>query len=206
MLLPEFKYFDRPEHFSVFLQEETSCDLCHQTKRCFDGSAFFGEESIQAICPDCLASGKLERLDVFTCEGDMAELLLQLHARHPDLSKLVIEKMARGKTAELEKTTPKLISWQDWPWPCADGDYCTFIGFGSKGLFNSLAEGNDGSWLFQESLYHSVKDNSDGDELWEEAMPVKEIKDFDASQECATLFYVFKSLHSGQLVTIWDAM
>lgn len=205
MVLPAFKYFARPDRFSVLTGEETTCDICHETRRCFDASLYSGEETIDTICPECLAGGRLKDRDIFTCEGDIEAIIDQLQALYPERSNAEIEKKAREKTAELEKTTPKLVSWQEWSWPAIDGDYGIFIGFGSKTLYNRMAEGNDGSWLFQESLYHSVKDESDGDELWEEAMPAKDIPDFDASQEHDTLFYVFKSLHSDQIVTIWDA-
>jgi uncharacterized protein CbrC (UPF0167 family) len=204
MSLPTFKYFEDPEHFSVFLEDETSCEICAETKRCFDASIYYGEDRIAAICPDCLASGVLQELDIFTCEGDIVELTRQLQAIYPQWSVAAVEKLARDKTAELEETTPKFISWQDWPWPCAEGDYCRFLGFGSQALYNRLAEGNDGVNLFHDSLYYSVKEAGDPDELWAESMPAKAIKDYEASQAFDLLFYVFKSLRSDTIVTIWD--
>lgn len=154
--------------------------------------------------PHCLAGGKLKDRDIFTCEGDIETLKQQLQTLNPQLSEAAIQKMARDKTAELEETTPKFVSWQDWPWPCAEGNYCTFIGFGSHALYNKMAEGNDGVNLFVDSIHSSVKEEGDATELWEEAMPAKAIKDYEASQEFDTLFYVFKSLHSGNIITIWD--
>ena len=204
MLLPKFKYFDRPDLFSVFIVLDTNCDICTQTKRCFDAEIYFGDDRLKAICPECLASGALTGQDSFTCEGDIEELKRQLQSIYPENSSEAIQKIARDKTAELEETTPKLISWQDWAWPCTEGDYCAFIGFGSKALFNSMAEGNDGLDLFQTSLYYTVKEAGDPDELWAESMPAKNIKDYEASQEFDTRFYVFKSLRSPGIVTIWD--
>jgi len=204
-MLPDFKFFDHPELFSVFVAGETPCDMCGQTKHCFDATAFYGEDSIEAICPECLASGRLQERDIFTCEGDMAELIRQLQLLYPEQPVAAIEKKAREKTAYLEKTTPKLITWQEWSWPCSDGGYCTFVGFGSHALYNSLAEGNDGQWLFPKSLYHTVKDVGDWEELWEEALPAKAIPDFEASRGFGTLFYVFRNKESGEVVTVWDA-
>ena len=98
----------------------------------------------------------------------------------------------RGKSGPgKKKTTPQVISWQDWPWPCAEGDYCTFIGYGSKALYNRLTEDRDGARLFQLSLYHTAKEEADADELWAESMPDREIMDQAASQDYETLFYVF---------------
>jgi hypothetical protein len=98
-----------------------------------------------------------------------------------------------------------LVTWQDWAWPCADGDYCTFIGYGSKALYNRLSKDNDGQWLFQLSLYYTLKNEEDADELWEEYMPDKAIKDYEASAEFDVLFYVFKSLTTDTIITIRDA-
>lgn len=205
MTLPKFKYFEHPDLFSVFTESETACDTCGETKACFDGTLFYGEDAIEAICPQCLAAGKLEGRDVFTCEGDILTLIEQLKVLYPAQPKQAIEARAREKTGELEEKTPKLVSWQDWPWPCCDGDYCIFLGFGSQALFNSLAEGNDGSWLFAHSLHASVKEAADPDEQWEEVLPAKAVKSYAESQSFDTLFYVFKSLHSDQIITIWDA-
>lgn len=202
----KFQYFAQPEKFGAFLEDETICACCQQTKHCLDASTFYGEEEIAAICLECLANGELKSRDIFTCEGDVEELTEQIQALHPEWSAAEVEKSVAEKTEMLEKTTPKVVSWQDWVWPCADGDYCTFIGYGSKALYNRLAKDKDGDWLFQRSIYHRLKYQADSDELWEESMPAKEIKDEAASQDYELLFYVFKSRSSDQLVTIWDEM
>ncbi|WP_428661045.1 CbrC family protein [Runella sp.] len=201
----KFKYFEQPEKFAHFIEEKTHCSICEESKRCFDATAFYGEESIHAICSDCLANGKLKSYAITTCEGDTEELSRQLKTLSPALASNEIADIVREKTEELEKTTPQLISWQDWNWPCADGDYCSFIGYGSKALYNRLDKNNDGAWTFQLSLYYTVKDEEDADELWDEYMPAKAIKSYEESTEYDTLFYVFKSLISNQIVTIWDA-
>ncbi len=199
-----FPYFVHYEQFAAFLEGETTCDCCRQTKHCLDAASFYGEETIKAICPDCLAGGELKGRDIYTCEGDITELIRQIQVLHPGWPVTQVEKLAAEKTEELEKTTPPIISWQDWPWPCADGDYCTFIGYGSKALYNRLAKDQDGAWLFQLSLYHLVKEDADADKLWEESMPDREIRDHAASQEHGTIFYVFESRPTSQIVTVWD--
>ncbi len=199
-----FKYFDKPEVFTGLRDSITTCNLCGEDKLCFDAEAFFGEEDISSICPNCLESGKLRDRDIFTCEGDIAELKRQLKTLNPLLKDLEIENIALQKTTELEKTTPHIITWQDWRWPCADGDYCKFIGYGSKPFYNSLATALSGERLFKRSFYYNIKDDSDIDYLWYEVLPEKEVKDYNDSNNLTTLFYVFKSLNSNTIITLWD--
>lgn len=199
-----FKYFDKPEIFTGLRGSPTVCDICGQEKLCFDAEAFLGSENIASICPECLASGQLQQRDIFTCEGDIAELKRQLKNLHPSLTELEIDDIAKQKTIELEKTTPYLVTWQDWRWPCADGDYCQFIGYGSRPFYEALATTSTGEALFKYSFYYNLKDDSDIDYLWQDILPKEEVKDYHDSKALATLFYVFKSLHSDTIITIWD--
>jgi len=199
-----FKYFDKPEIFTGLRDKKATCDTCGQEKICFDAEAFYGSEEISSICPDCLANGKLIGKDIFTCVGDISELKRQIKDLNPTLTDLEIESLAKQKTTELEKTTPLLVSWQDWSWPCSDGDYCRFIGYGSRQFYNSLATKTTGEDLFKDSFYYNLKDDSDIDYLWEDILPETKIDDYNNSNEMSTLFYVFKSLNSDKIVTIWD--
>jgi uncharacterized protein CbrC (UPF0167 family) len=199
-----FKYFDKPEIFTGLRDSVTTCDTCEQEKFCFDAEAFKGGEDITSICPDCLGTGQLNDRDIFTCNGDIAELKRQLKSQNPSLTDSEIDDIANQKTKELEKTTPHLVTWQDWNWPCADGDYCKFIGFGSRSLYDSLATTTTGEELFKSSFYYYLKDDSNIDYLWLEIIPEKEVKDYNDSNELASLFYVFKSLNSNKIITIWD--
>jgi len=199
-----FKYFDRPEIFTGLREIATTCDTCEQEKLCFDAEAFLGGEDMTSICPDCLVHGELLDRDVFTCDGDITELKRQLKELHPSLTHSEIDELAKEKTSELEKTTPHLVSWQDWSWPCADGDYCKFIGYGSRPLYNSLTTTTKGEELFKNSFYYNLKDDSDIEYLWRDVLPEKDVKDFNDSNKLATLFYVFKSLNSDKIITIWD--
>lgn len=201
-----FKYFDRPDMYALLHEGVTTCDLCEQTKQCFDAAAFYGGENISSICADCLASARLNEKDIFTCNGDITELKRQLKNLTPSLTDLEINEIAFQKTTELEKTTPHLVTWQDWNWPCADGDYCKFIGYGSRPFYHSLATTMTGEELFKSSFYYDIRDNSDIDYLWQEVLPVKEVKNYKDSNELTTLFYVFRSLHSDIIITIWDCI
>lgn len=196
-----FKYFDRPELFAVLRDTETTCDTCGQERICFDAEAFYGTDDLNSVCLDCLSSGELKGKDVFTCNGDIEKLKRQLKALNPTFDDLEIESIAQQKTTELEKITPYLITWQDWLWPCVDGDYCKFIGFGSKPFYKKLSPNLQTEDFFKNSFYDN---KSDTDYLWREALPDKEIKNYKDSNKYGTLFYVFKSINSDKILTIWD--
>jgi hypothetical protein len=198
-----FKYFDRPEIITGLRENVTTCDLCDEDKLCFDAELFYGSEEISSICPECLANGELNDLDIFTCEGDIKELERQLKELNPSFSDAQVDELSEQKTTELEKTTPKVISWQDWSWPCSDGDYCKFIGYGSRPFYNRLSPSSNGRELFENSFYYRIKDASDGT-LWDSLLAEDEINNYEESSEYGTLFYVFKSLNSDKVVTIWD--
>jgi uncharacterized protein CbrC (UPF0167 family) len=196
-----FKYFEKPELF-VELEPEKACDICKQKKPCFDAGMFAGTDELEAVCPGCLADGMLITMDIFTCDGDINELKRQLKELNPAWSESEIEADALRKTIELEKKTPYLITWQDWLWPCADGDYCRFIGYGSKPLYQELAKDYPVAEFFQASFYD--KDFYD-DYLWTDVLPETAVKNYNDSEKYGTLFYVFKSLSSDKIVTVWDA-
>jgi uncharacterized protein CbrC (UPF0167 family) len=198
-----FKYFDRPDLYTGFLDKEVKCDSCKQTKICFDAEAFYGYDSMHAVCPECLVSGKLIDRDFSTNTGDINELKRQLKTLNPNLTDKEIEAIAKEKTEEFEKTTPHLITWQDWDWPCSEGDYCKFIGFGSRPMYNRLAQNNNGRELFENSFYYRVKNESD-ETLWDNLLAEEEIKNYEESNEYGVLFYVFKSLNSDKIITTWD--
>ena len=196
-----FKYFDKPEIFVGLRELETICDTCGQNKLCYDAESFYGSDDLTSICPDCLASGLLVERDAFTCSGDIQNLKKQLKLQNPDLADNRIQEIANDKTIELEKTTPHLVTWQDWSWPCVDGDYCKFIGYGSKPLYKELAKGEPVEEFFRNSFYDTGLYNED---LWAGSVPDKSIKNYNDSNQHGTLFYVFKSLNSDKIITIWD--
>lgn len=170
---------------------------------CFDGSVFYGEQTLKAICPDCLSDGRLEGMGITTCTGDSSELVKQLQELHPEKNEVEIRSAADELTQQLEYRTPHLVSWQDWDWPAANGNYCCFIGFGSKSLYKTLCGEEDSMEFFGSSIHSSLDDDSDPEYLWEE-MPSKAIPDYKESSEYSLLFYVFKSLNSDQIITMWD--
>lgn len=199
-----FTYFENPEIYTGLSEHITTCHFCEEEKACFDAEAFYGEDKINSICPECLAAGRLLDVDSFTCNGDIDGLRGQLKEMHPDMSTAEIEKIALQKTSLLEKTTPPLITWQDWEWPCIDGDYSRFIGYGSQPLYERLTTTVSAKELFKDSFCAEVEDDVDVDDLWESVLPGQEIRDFQASSEMDTIFIVFKSLTTDTIVTIMD--
>ena len=196
-----FTYFENPLKYSPISEGLVNCSICRKEKICFDATLFYGEDQIEAICDECLAGGKLGDKDIFTAQGDIEELHTQLKDIHPDWSEEKLEEDASKKTFALEKTTPHLVTWQDWEWPCADGDYCKFIGYGSKPFYKKLANSISVEDFFENSFYDS---DSYSDDLWSDAVSDMEIKNYTDSSKYSTLFYVFKSLNSGKIITIWD--
>ena len=199
-----FAYFENPELYTGLQEHIATCHFCEEEKACFDAESFYGEDKINAICPECLTTGRLLEVDSFTCNGDIDGLRRQLIEMHPDMSNAEIEQLTLQKTSLLERTTPPLITWQDWEWPCADGDYCRFIGYGSQPLYERLATTGSGEELFKDSFYPGLEDDVEVDDLWESVLPENEIHDFQDSSEMDTLFYVFQSLTTDTIVTIMD--
>ena len=196
-----FKYFDSSELFVELRDTKTICDTCGQSKFCFDAEVFYGSDDLTSVCPECLAIGKLIDINSFTCDGDNKKLVIQLKQLNPSLTHNEIEEIAKQKTTELEKTTPQLITWQDWSWPCSDGDYCKFIGYGSKPFYTDLANDNSVEEFFKDTFYEPEFYN---DDLWTDAVPDELINDYNDSSQYGTLFYVFKSLNSDKIITTWD--
>lgn len=196
-----FKYFDKPNIFVGFRDEETICDTCGQHTSCFDAQVFYGRDELTSICAECLGSGKLIEMNASTCTGDIKKLVEQLKLLNPTLPEDEINELARKKTIELEKTTPHLITWQEWYWPCSDGDYCKFIGYGSKPFYKELANGRSVETFFKDSFYEADSYHVD---LWTDALADDLIKDYNDSDQYETLFYVFKSLNSDRIITMWD--
>ena len=200
----KFRYFESPEKYGAFLEGHMPCAICRVEKKCFDAGIFFGEDAIKAICPDCLAGGGLMDLDIYTCNGDAGGLYQQLQVSSPTATEEELNAMVQEKTTGLQKTTPALVTWQDWDWPCSDGDYCVFLAYGSKALYDQLAKDQKGETLFAGSIYYTQQEDGDAGELWTEEMPDKPINNNEEAGEAGILFYVFKSLHNDTIITTWD--
>lgn len=194
----EFKYFKDFERFTTLSEGEVECEICNQESVCFD-PVFLGDEDVEFICPKCLFEKKLYGRNIFTNSGNFEELQSQISEAYPELSQEQQIELAKDRDRELEQATPQLITWQDFQWPCIDGDYGKFIGYGSKAFFNSLSTDADGKSLFKESLHPDLKEYYT-EQQWIEMVPDNIINDYKESNEYSMLFYVFKSLTSDRLI------
>jgi uncharacterized protein CbrC (UPF0167 family) len=195
----DFKYFDDYVNLTSLTKDKIECQICKTITICFD-SASYGSEKMEHVCPNCIFDKKLYDKDISLNEGDISWLVLQLKEINKDLNENQIQENANKKTIELEKGTPHLLTWQDFEWPCLDGDYAKFIGFGSKPLFNSLALDAKGKKLFKKSIHPELMDDFEED-FWDE-MPNKLITNLKETNGLGILTYVFKSLTSEKII-VW---
>lgn len=198
-----YKYFRYPGRFAVFHDEPQTCEVCHNEKTCLEASSFYCERELEAVCEDCLKAGRLGEINAYTNDGDVEQLFDQMEALYPDKAKQALLKEAKAKTDELEMRTPPLVSWQEWKFPAMDGDYCEFVGFGSKTELNKLATDGDGKQLLVDSLLDELREVTNIDAIWR-TIPEKRIKNVAQSNDHPLLVYIFKSRHSEKYVMVWD--
>jgi len=142
-----FKYFRDPDNFSFKIGEIAKCDVCEKEGLWFSADGFSGENEINCICDDCLASGALEELEIATNDAFGGQ---------------------EEATSVIMHRTPSLPSWQELAWPCIDGEYCVFERIASKEDFVDQPD-------FRDSLSKEDFENTDIDWLWN-SMPSKTIK------------------------------
>ncbi|WP_159084247.1 CbrC family protein [Saccharobesus litoralis] len=107
----EFKYFKNPDKFAFLTSEPEACSVCGKLEVCFDAGGYSGINSIDCICFECLASGKLIDLDI---EPNM------IFDDGSEASKTITYK------------TPALPTWQETAWPTIKGRQPTFECIASK--------------------------------------------------------------------------
>lgn len=86
--------------------------------------------------------------------------------------------------------------------PCEDADYCRFTGYSSKPFYKELAkqipvEDFFSRFVLRYRIIHGL--------LWIDVVPNNDIKNYNDSNMYGALFYVFKSLNSNKISTIWDS-
>ena len=199
----DFKYFADYERLAGLDAVQKECSICREQKNCFCG-ALYGTERTDRVCVDCLTGDRLAGRDIMTNCGNRVELVEQLSLLNPSASEDERTRLADLRSNELEKRTPHLITWQDMDWPCLDGDYAQFIGYGSKPMFASLDSGGDGRAALQRhihpELYHTVDDG-----FWIEMVPDKIIKDYSDTEQYSALIYVFRSVvNRSNYLILWD--
>ena len=202
-----YKYFKYPSRLAAFHDDAIACQICAEEKICLDASSFYGEKEMDAVCEDCLKAGRLKEISACTTDADVEMLVNQLEELHPDWEKDQLLQDAKAKTDELEFCTPPVLSWQEWKYPAADGDYCQFLGFASKQDYERLSllaeEEIDAKAFFASTLYDTFAEDTNVDGVWD-SLPNKKIKQVAQSNDYFLLVYLFKSLHSDTYVSLWD--
>lgn len=199
-----YKYFLSPEKYSNVLDGSHECDICHEVKRCFDGSVYYGKEDYNAFCFECVEEGRLEEIDTTSVDPDVNELIMQLMKKHSNLSEGELKNISEELTRKLLYTTPSLTTWQDFLWPAHCGDYCQFIKIAGKEDFNKLSLDGNGKALFEKSLYGDLKELTDVDAVWEAICDNSIESTSDPNSNWDTSAYIFKCVVCGDIVTTWD--
>lgn len=145
----KFKYFRDPDNFAFKTESESECSVCGKLEKWFDAGGFYGIDGIECICGDCLATGKLKKLEIETNEA------------------------SNGSVEEIEEiiyATPAFPTWQDCVWPYINGSYPIFERIASKEDFKDMNE-------FKASFSSKDAEVSDLDWLWE-ILPEKKLKNY----------------------------
>lgn len=121
-----YPYFADPQNFSTWSEHPQDCSLCGQERAGFEGP-FYGEEEVEFLCEDCLASGAIVETGANTNDGDMESLREQLTEQHKDWTEDQIAKEVEKRFATLGEQTPPMATHGPLLWPAHCGDFCTFI-------------------------------------------------------------------------------
>ena len=113
--LPAFRYHPDPLATGAFEKSEAGvvCDCCGKTTHVFYTAPFFSEEDVEALCPDCIASGAAARKYDGSFQDDFS---LDDGVDDPE------------KLDELIHRTPGYCGWQQEYWRAPCGDYCAYLG------------------------------------------------------------------------------
>jgi uncharacterized protein len=193
-----FRYFRDPHHFSTYVAEDRTCDICGSEGPGYEGPFYGADDSVEFVCEACLASGQLEAQDVSTNDAGTSDLDERIARAHPDYSKAQVRAAFIEKAKVLMYRTPRLISWQDMTWPAHCTDFCCFIKEVGKQDLNGLAPDSDGRAFL---TAHLADQEAEADELWDAMRPDAPR---DLSKPYSTAFYLFQCLECGTYVIHWD--
>jgi len=196
-----FRYFRQPHAFSIYVEEAKTCDGCGVLKAGY-GGPFYGRGGVQFVCEECLAAGRLAELQAFTCEGDIKALREQLRELHPELDDNGIKSLVQERITELEYGTPHIVTWQGFRWPAHCGDFCCLMKEAGKPDLNELEPDGDGRAFFGAHLYGRLRERTPVDDVWQ-SIRADSPKDNSIAYHVGV--YLFRCLHCGEHVILWDA-
>ncbi|MEN6670919.1 CbrC family protein [Psychrobacter sp. B38] len=123
MILPLFKYHPNPIDTGAIERTEEACECCGQARGYRATSTIHSVESIETICPWCIADGVAAK----KFDGEFSD-------SHPLLS----DGIDREIVKEVCERTPSFISWQQERWLSHCNDACEFHGDADKSDLEAL--------------------------------------------------------------------
>ncbi|HBB56227.1 MAG TPA: hypothetical protein DCZ49_08600 [Hyphomonadaceae bacterium] len=109
--LPHFAFFVDPFKDDAFERSEEACACCGKPRGWRATCGIYSEADPDTICPWCVADGSAARK--FRGHFNTLETVDGLSQEH---AKAITER------------TPLPLTWQDFDWPCADGEPCVYLG------------------------------------------------------------------------------
>ncbi len=194
-----FRYFAYPHDFSSYTAQPKRCEFCGETRPCYAGP-FVGPTDEETVCEECLASGRLQRANLTTNNGEIRALRRQLTELHPDLSEVEIERIAQERTEELEARTPSPLTWQDFLWPAHCGDYCKYLKEVGQPEILALAPEKDGP-AYLVAHADMISDMEHAREVWE---AIRLDTPRDATDSYSLGVHLFACLVCGERILLWD--
>lgn len=198
---PTYRYFENPHAYAAWTEEARDCPLCGRRRPGYEGP-FLGEEDIDFVCEECLASGALADEDMTTNIGDMESLREQLQALHPEAGPHDVAAMVEERYAELAEETPRPVTWQDFLWPAHCGDFCRYVKEVGQEDLKQLAPDGDGCRFFLEHLAPDLRERT-GPEVYDRLRRDSPRESRHGLHETAA--YLFRCLECGTPILLWDA-
>jgi uncharacterized protein CbrC (UPF0167 family) len=201
---PSYRYFAAPHTFSTYSAMARRCDLCGVERPGYGGPFAGGrrdEPRVRHVCEPCLRVGDLGQRDLCTNNADQRALREQLGSRHADDATDTVDGLVAERTAELERRTPPLVTWQPLLWPAHCNDYCRYVKEAGRPDLVLLAPDRDGR-AFLAAHGDGIEDLDHASEIWEGIRP-------DVPSDNAVAYavgvYLFQCLECGRYVILWDA-
>lgn len=149
-----------------------------------------------------MAKGRLVKVGASAVDPDSGALRQQIESLNPNALADEIEKQAREITRQLEGSTPKFPTWQDWSWPLIVEIIANSSNWRDKMTSMSWQKIGTARELFGNSLYGGLKEITDVEGVWSSLKPDAVNGLYD---NWSPMAYIFKCRNCGAILTIWDS-